>query len=131
MTWDVWWCSAACDGMIDLTAFPCVPNAMTGETRTAWSYSPAVWEKSSTGYVGLKNLGATCYMNSLMQQLFMIPSLRNGILDAPDHEVRSLLFPPLSSHNRIVSHSPMLLLSLFHSLTSFWVACHCLCFVCG
>ena len=32
------------------------------------------------GYVGLKNAGATCYMNAVFQQLFMIPKLRNDIL---------------------------------------------------
>jgi ubiquitin C-terminal hydrolase len=32
-----------------------------------WTISPASMEKSSTGYVGLKNLGCICYMNSLMQ----------------------------------------------------------------
>jgi ubiquitin C-terminal hydrolase len=38
--------------------------------------------KSSTGFVGLKNLGSTCYLNSLVQQLFMIPELRLGIFMA-------------------------------------------------
>ena len=37
-------------------------------------------EKSTTGRVGLKNLGCICYMNSLNQQLFMIPGFRNDIL---------------------------------------------------
>jgi len=32
------------------------------------------------GYVGLKNFGCTCYMNSLLQNLFMISDLRNYIL---------------------------------------------------
>jgi ubiquitin carboxyl-terminal hydrolase 9/24 len=41
-------------------------------------------EKSSTGYVGLKNLGCICYMNSLFQQLFMINSLRNDVLSVKD-----------------------------------------------
>ena len=41
-------------------------------------------EKSSTGYVGIKNLGCICYMNSLLQQLFMIPSFRNTILSIDD-----------------------------------------------
>jgi len=35
-----------------------------------------------SGLVGLKNFGCTCYMNSLMQQFFMMPQMRNGILDA-------------------------------------------------
>lgn len=39
--------------------------------------------KSSTGFVGLVNLGCTCYMNSLTQQLFMIRPLRTGLLQAP------------------------------------------------
>ena len=30
--------------------------------------------------MGLKNAGATCYMNSLLQQLFMIEPIRAGIL---------------------------------------------------
>ena len=38
--------------------------------------------KNTTGYVGLKNLGCTCYMNSLIQQFFMILPLRNTILNS-------------------------------------------------
>ena len=41
-------------------------------------------EKSSTGYVGIKNLGCICYMNSLFQQLFMIKSFRNDLLSVRD-----------------------------------------------
>ena len=38
-------------------------------------------EKSRrVNYVGLVNQGCTCYLNSLIQQLFIIPSLRNDIL---------------------------------------------------
>ena len=41
-------------------------------------------EKSTTGHVGIKNLGCICYMNSLNQQLFMIPGFRNDILNVKD-----------------------------------------------
>ena len=36
--------------------------------------------RSECGYVGLTNLGATCYMATCVQQLYMIPDLRDGIL---------------------------------------------------
>jgi uncharacterized UBP type Zn finger protein len=32
-----------------------------------WNISLMDSEKSSTGYVGIKNLGCICYMNSLFQ----------------------------------------------------------------
>ena len=49
--------------------------------RTLWNYMPSTMERARTGYVGLKNLGATCYMNALMQQLYMIPEFRVEILE--------------------------------------------------
>ncbi len=36
----------------------------------------------STPFSGLVNPGATCYMNSLLQQFFMIPAVRHGVLSA-------------------------------------------------
>ncbi len=36
--------------------------------------------QSKTGYLGLRNLGSTCYINSLVQQMFFIPALRRNLL---------------------------------------------------
>jgi ubiquitin C-terminal hydrolase len=36
-------------------------------------------KKSSTGFVGLSNQGATCYMNSLIQTLYMTPEFRYAL----------------------------------------------------
>lgn len=41
--------------------------------------------RSSSGYVGLRNLGCICYMNSLMQQFFMMEPLRYGLLSVASH----------------------------------------------
>ena len=49
-----------------------------------WNISLMDSEKSSTGYVGIKNLGCICYMNSLFQQLFMVSSLRYSLLQVPE-----------------------------------------------
>jgi ubiquitin carboxyl-terminal hydrolase 7 len=36
--------------------------------------------KKETGFVGLKNQGATCYMNSLLQTLYHIPYFRKVLI---------------------------------------------------
>ncbi|BDA41234.1 probable ubiquitin carboxyl-terminal hydrolase FAF-X [Coccomyxa sp. Obi] len=38
--------------------------------------------RQPSGFVGLKNAGATCYMNAVFQQLFMQPSIRALVLGA-------------------------------------------------
>lgn len=45
-----------------------------------WEFVPPVGPRPPKGFVGLKNAGATCYMNSVLQQLFMIEQIRHGIL---------------------------------------------------
>ena len=36
--------------------------------------------RASGAYAGLRNFGCTCYINSLLQQLYMIPEIRRGFL---------------------------------------------------
>ncbi|XP_030188375.1 ubiquitin carboxyl-terminal hydrolase 47 isoform X3 [Lynx canadensis] len=43
-----------------------------------YSYS-SILNKSETGYVGLVNQAMTCYLNSLLQTLFMTPEFRNAL----------------------------------------------------
>ncbi|XP_023293279.2 probable ubiquitin carboxyl-terminal hydrolase FAF isoform X1 [Lucilia cuprina] len=85
--------AAACDLLIALCQ-NCVPN-MKLLTNTItdfvctdtdplrdWDYLPPVGARPIKGFCGLKNAGATCYMNSVLQQLYMVPSIRVGILKA-------------------------------------------------
>ena len=52
--------------------------------KSDWQISVHQQERSLTGFVGLKNIGCICYMNSIMQQLFMIPTFRKAILEVED-----------------------------------------------
>ncbi|XP_049955909.1 ubiquitin carboxyl-terminal hydrolase 34 [Schistocerca serialis cubense] len=47
-----------------------------------WDYWPHEDGRSDCGFVGLTNLGATCYMASCMQHLYMMPQARSSILQA-------------------------------------------------
>ncbi len=48
-------------------------------------------QRSGTGYAGLKNLSNTCYINSMIQQLFMNRNFRYCILRADDKESPNLI----------------------------------------
>lgn len=46
------------------------------ETGVLWHNFTNYDSKKMTGYVGLKNQGATCYLNSLIQSLFLTSAFR-------------------------------------------------------
>ncbi|XP_025080256.1 LOW QUALITY PROTEIN: probable ubiquitin carboxyl-terminal hydrolase FAF-X [Pomacea canaliculata] len=75
---------ALCTGCVhnlEFLAAMLIEMYYTNETPLSeWEYVPPVGPRPPRGFVGLKNAGATCYMNSVLQQLFMIESLRRGIL---------------------------------------------------
>jgi uncharacterized UBP type Zn finger protein len=48
------------------------------------NYSTEVNQRSTTGYAGLKNLGNICYMNSMMQQLYMNKTFRYLLMRIDD-----------------------------------------------
>ncbi|XP_076309376.1 ubiquitin carboxyl-terminal hydrolase 24-like isoform X2 [Tachypleus tridentatus] len=50
------------------------------ELAREYEYEPLVAGRAESGYVGLKNAGATCYMNSVIQQLYMQPGIREALL---------------------------------------------------
>jgi hypothetical protein len=41
-------------------------------TPSVWGYDPQSDERSSSGFVGLRNMGCTCYMNSLIQVIYYL-----------------------------------------------------------
>ncbi|XP_015113730.1 probable ubiquitin carboxyl-terminal hydrolase FAF-X isoform X2 [Diachasma alloeum] len=86
--------SAAFDLLVGLCV-GCVPNMKLlvtmltdmfysdrDEPLIEWDYLPPVGPRPLKGFVGLKNAGATCYMNSVLQQLYMVESIRVGLLMA-------------------------------------------------
>nr|XP_023929865.1 ubiquitin carboxyl-terminal hydrolase 12-like isoform X5 [Quercus suber] len=62
----------------------CIVEADVAVRRVVdyWSHD----SKKETGFVGLKNQGATCYMNSLLQTLYHIPYFRKNVYHMPTTE---------------------------------------------
>jgi ubiquitin carboxyl-terminal hydrolase 7 len=59
---------------------------ITCTVEVAWQPSGHVDSKKETGFVGLKNQGATCYMNSLLQTLEQLPCFRKAVYHMPTRE---------------------------------------------
>ncbi|KAL3423599.1 ubiquitin carboxyl-terminal hydrolase [Phlyctema vagabunda] len=74
-----------------------VPYHTTGnypyDVDISWNFERIRAVRSWTGYVGLRNLSNTCYLNSLFTQLFMNVSFRDFMLSAnvEDREEQRLL----------------------------------------
>ena len=52
------------------------------------TYSTEVNQRSPTAYAGMKNLGNICYMNSMVQQLYMNRNFRYLLLRIDDKKAR-------------------------------------------
>ena len=67
-------------------------------STSSWSYAPAQYQRG-LAFNGLTNLGATCYMNSILQQLYHIEPFRELILknefEAEDQKELQKLFASL------------------------------------
>ncbi|KAG0269930.1 hypothetical protein DFQ27_001479 [Actinomortierella ambigua] len=66
-----------------ITAFVRVYEDPTG---VLWHNFVNYDSKAMTGYVGLKNQGATCYMNSLLQSLFFTNYFRKAVFEIPTED---------------------------------------------
>lgn len=69
------------DERANITAYV---RVVEDETGVLWHNFTNYDSKLETGYVGLKNQGATCYLNSLLQSLYFTNAFRKVCWVHPD-----------------------------------------------
>ena len=67
-----------------------LPLIQTIKKPKSWNYQPQIASERFQKYVGLRNLGCICYMNSMMQQFFMIPAFRYNLMCVDDGKEEEL-----------------------------------------
>ncbi|KAG6198704.1 hypothetical protein E4U10_006319 [Claviceps purpurea] len=68
------------DDTANITAYV---RVVEDETGVLWHNFVNYDSKKETGYVGLKNQGATCYLNSLLQSLYFTNAFRQAVYEIP------------------------------------------------
>jgi hypothetical protein len=58
-----------------------VLDAVKGDAPTSAAVDAKYSRRAPSGYVGLLNLGCICYMNSMLQQVYMVPHFRFGLMN--------------------------------------------------
>jgi ubiquitin carboxyl-terminal hydrolase 9/24 len=84
--------AAACNSgegyQVLVSKIQAIMSHVTPSMRHTWAHSlikeerNALRNSNTSKYSGLKNQGCTCYMNSFLQQLFMMPMLRKSLCSA-------------------------------------------------
>ncbi|OAA66976.1 ubiquitin hydrolase [Niveomyces insectorum RCEF 264] len=72
---------------VNITAYV---RVVEDETGVLWHNFVNYNSKKETGYVGLKNQGATCYLNSLLQSLYFTNAFRKAIYNIPTENETNL-----------------------------------------
>ncbi|XP_074662968.1 ubiquitin carboxyl-terminal hydrolase 34-like [Tubulanus polymorphus] len=70
------------DNYVQLHQMVLAQHSKDAHSVYPWDHWPHDDGRSNCGYVGLTNLGATCYMATCMQHLYMIPQARESVLQA-------------------------------------------------
>ncbi|ORY78391.1 putative ubiquitin carboxyl-terminal hydrolase 5 [Leucosporidium creatinivorum] len=70
----------------DETVITAFVRVLKDPTGVLWHNFHNYDSKKETGHVGLKNQGATCYMNSLLQSLFLTNNFRKAVYQIPTED---------------------------------------------